>query len=45
MREEPSSVTNRNLELEAEAEGGAGKTEKEALELTRNLLDERRSWR
>ena len=41
MREEPSAVTNRTLE--PEAEGGAGKTETEEPESSRNLLDERRT--
>ena len=40
MREEPSAVTNQIPE--PEGEGGAGKTETEALEFTKNFLDERR---
>ena len=43
MREEPSAITNHTLE--PEAEGGARKTEKEAPEWARNLLEKRRSWR
>ena len=43
VREDPSAVTNLTLELEAE--GGEGKTDTEALESTRNLLEERRSRR
>ena len=42
VREEPSAVTN--LTPKPEAEGGEGKTNTEALESTRNLLEERRSW-
>ena len=41
VREELSAVTKRTLE--PEIEGGARKTETEAPELTKNLLEERRS--
>ena len=41
VREDPSAVTN--LTLESEAEGGEGKTDTEAPDSTRNLLEERRS--
>ena len=43
VREDPSAVTNLTPELEVEQ--GEGKTDTESLESTRNLLEERRSWR
>ena len=43
VREELSAVTK--LTLEPEVEGGAGKTETEAPESTKNLLEKRISWR
>ena len=39
MREEPSAATN--ITPVPEVEGGAGKTDTDALESTKNLLDER----
>ena len=43
MREELSAVTN--FTPEPEVKDGEGKTDKEAPESTRNLQEERRSWR
>ena len=43
MREEPSAVTN--LTQEPDVEGRDRKTEREAPESTRNLLEEKRNWR